>query len=154
MAKRIDYVDEKGCNKCGEVKPLSEFWLSAHKRKDGTAPYRTYCIPCGIAAKMDRYYNKGGKAEQKKRAFKSLMNKYGITPEIYEQERIKQNYSCKLCGIHESSEKHKRLHVDHCHTTGQYRGLLCGPCNRALGLLKDNTDTLKNAIEYLNENNY
>lgn len=153
MVKRKDDVIDKTCSKCNLTKPVSEFWLSSHKRKDGTAPYRPYCITCGVADKLDRYYNKNGKQEQKERAFKSLMKKYGITPEIYEQERIKQNYSCKLCGVHESTEKHKRLHVDHCHTSGKYRGLLCGPCNRALGLLKDNTKTLKNAIQYLNENN-
>lgn len=151
--KRTDYTHEKHCNRCNTIKSLSEFWKSPNKRKDGTSPYRAYCISCGIAAKMKKYYEEGGKEQQKKRAFKSLMNKYGITPEIYEQERIKQNYSCKLCGIHENSEKHNRLHVDHCHTTGKYRGLLCGPCNRALGLLKDNIQTIQNAIKYLDENN-
>jgi hypothetical protein len=151
--KRQDYTVDKTCNRCEKTKPLSDFWLSPNKRKDGSRPYRAYCIDCGISSKMKKYYEEGGKQKQKERAFKSLMAKYGITPEIYENERIKQNYSCKLCGAHEHTEKHKRLHVDHCHKTGKYRGLLCGPCNRALGLLKDNTQTLEKAIKYLNENN-
>lgn len=41
------------------------------------------------------------------------------------------------------------LEVDHCHQTNQVRGLLCGPCNRALGLLKDNIGNLERAIAYL-----
>ena len=154
MANRKDYTIEKHCPKCNTVKPLSDFWLNKGKQRvDGSYPYRTNCIECSVADKLHKYHTLGGKEQQKIRAFKHLMNRYGITPEIYEQERIKQNYSCKICGIHESSEKHKRLHVDHNHSTGKYRGLLCGPCNRALGLLKDKTESLKNAIEYLNETN-
>jgi len=42
-----------------------------------------------------------------------------------------------------------KLVVDHCHEGGQVRGLLCHNCNRALGLLKDDVDTLQKAIDYL-----
>lgn len=41
------------------------------------------------------------------------------------------------------------LAVDHCHTTGLIRGLLCFNCNAALGLLKDNTDTIGKLLFYL-----
>ena len=48
------------------------------------------------------------------------------------------------------AEHHKmKLVVDHCHATGTVRGLLCHNCNRALGLLHDNTEVLLNAIKYL-----
>ena len=39
--------------------------------------------------------------------------------------------------------------LDHCHTSGEFRGFLCGSCNRGLGLFKDNPDVLKSAGEYL-----
>ena len=55
---------------------------------------------------------------------------------------------CKICGKHQS-ELTLSLNVDHCHITGKIRGLLCGNCNKALGLFKDNTKSLKNAINYL-----
>jgi len=42
-----------------------------------------------------------------------------------------------------------KLVVDHCHSTGKIRGLLCHNCNRALGLMQDNVETLQNAIDYL-----
>ena len=55
----------------------------------------------------------------------------------------RQNGVCAVCGVG------GKLHVDHDHETGLVRGLLCGSCNRALGLLKDNVDSLKMAIDYL-----
>lgn len=55
-----------------------------------------------------------------------------------------QNGCCLLCNI-----KPKKIVVDHCHKTGKVRGLLCNECNRAIGLLKENILTLKNAINYL-----
>jgi hypothetical protein len=41
------------------------------------------------------------------------------------------------------------LSVDHCHTTGRVRGLLCSLCNKAIGLLKDSPERLRAAINYL-----
>lgn len=39
--------------------------------------------------------------------------------------------------------------IDHDHKTGKIRGLLCGFCNKAIGLLKENINILRNAIHYL-----
>jgi hypothetical protein len=66
-----------------------------------------------------------------------------------------QDHRCKICGIHESKNsvdkngRVKRLAIDHDHNTGQIRGLLCSACNIALGGFKDNIDSLKRAILYL-----
>ena len=43
----------------------------------------------------------------------------------------------------------KSLSVDHCHTTGKVRGLLCQSCNTGIGLLKEDTKLFMAAIEYL-----
>ena len=40
--------------------------------------------------------------------------------------------------------------IDHCHSTGKFRALLCGDCNKGLGFFKDDIHRLENAITYLN----
>ncbi len=74
-----------------------------------------------------------------------LWQRYKITKQDYEAILMSQKGKCDICRK-ESTEK---LHVDHCHKTFIVRGLLCGNCNRAIGLLKDDVVVLKNAIEYL-----
>lgn len=62
---------------------------------------------------------------------------------------------CNICGVktsHSAMARSDRLCIDHCHTTGKIRGLLCGACNVGLGHFKDNVQSLENAIEYLKEN--
>ena len=142
----------KTCTKCKITKPTSEFWKSGNKKKDGTHSLRGYCIECGTVDRLKRYHEENGKERQKERSFRALMKKYGISAEVYEHERIKQAYSCYLCGEHENKQPHKRLHVDHCHTTGKYRGLLCNKCNAGLGFFNDNIAVLQKAIEYINDN--
>ena len=68
---------------------------------------------------------------------------YGLSIDMWEALVHKQNGLCALCG------KAKKLTVDHDHTTGRVRGLLCRPCNAALGTLGDNEHGLKKALEYV-----
>lgn len=79
-----------------------------------------------------------------------LKRTYGITLVEYNTMFKEQKGCCKICGTHQSNLKHS-LHVDHCHTTGEVRGLLCSNCNAGLGMFKDNVTFLKNAIEYLKD---
>jgi hypothetical protein len=65
--------------------------------------------------------------------------------------RERENFSCMICGVTEE-EIGKRLDVDHCHSTGKVRGVLCNPCNTTLGHAKDNIAILEAAIEYLKNN--
>jgi hypothetical protein len=58
-----------------------------------------------------------------------LKKKYGITLEDYAIMFRRQGGKCDICGREETGN----LAVDHCHMTGQVRGLLCGSCNRKLG---------------------
>jgi hypothetical protein len=89
--------------------------------------------------------------EKRKRKYKheELLRTFGLTLEQYEQMLQSQNNSCAICKRPERAKNAKKLAVDHCHTTGNIRGLLCSNCNRALGLLEDRTDLLKEAIVYL-----
>lgn len=85
-----------------------------------------------------------------------LKTRYNITPEQYETMRLKQTNRCNICGeeetaINVNSNKIQKLAVDHCHTTGKVRALLCQDCNRGLGKFHDDPIRLQKAIEYLKE---
>lgn len=64
-----------------------------------------------------------------------------------------QKGKCAICMQPQNSSRNKALAVDHDHTTGKVRGLLCDTCNRALGLFKDDIFILSMSIEYLKRNN-
>jgi hypothetical protein len=84
-----------------------------------------------------------------------LKSKYGITLEGYEALLKKQNGMCAICKKPEKAASYRKpgarlsLSVDHCHTTGKVRGLLCANCNRGLGLFQHDRAILKSASAYL-----
>lgn len=71
------------------------------------------------------------------------LKKYGLDINSYNKIYDDQNGKCKIC-----SDK-INLCVDHCHSTGKVRGLLCNFCNTGLGSFKNNELFLLNAIEYI-----
>ena len=73
--------------------------------------------------------------------------KYQMRSSDYELMLRDQNGCCAICGA--KPEKGKRLDIDHDHETGEVRGLLCGLCNRALGLLKDDPGVIRHAADYV-----
>jgi hypothetical protein len=78
-----------------------------------------------------------------------LKYKYGITVEEYEVLLETQNHRCAICNTDSPSGKWKVFAVDHCHDTGEVRGLLCNECNRGMGLLGDDHKRLEAASAYL-----
>lgn len=87
--------------------------------------------------------------EEKREQFRrnSLKSKYGITPGQYEEMLVSQGGVCAICGSHPIAEQ--LLSVDHCHTTGKVRGLLCQSCNIGIGHFEDSPSILEKAISYL-----
>ena len=86
-----------------------------------------------------------------------LIRNFGITLTQYNDLLEKQNGVCCICGNPEvtrlnHSEIVRNLAVDHCHTTGKVRGLLCTACNQGLGNFRDNPDYLAKAISYVVNN--
>lgn len=77
-----------------------------------------------------------------------LKAEYGITLEQYNIMFAKQNGCCSICGEHASTHS-KGLVVDHNHTNGKVRDLLCGLCNKMLGHCRENPQILDRASEYL-----
>ena len=83
------------------------------------------------------------------RSLQKKVTKFGITIEEYNALFAKQEGCCGICGAHQS-EFTKALAIDHDHKTGEVRGLLCMPCNTALGKFNDSPELLHSAIRYLN----
>jgi len=73
-----------------------------------------------------------------------LRSNYGITLAEYRQMHVDQGGGCLICG-----REMETLFVDHCHTTGVVRGLLCPQCNSGIGYFRDDPDLLGRAIDYL-----
>jgi len=79
----------------------------------------------------------------------NIKRKYGMTTADYERILAQQGGHCALCPREPDREHHKRLNWDHDPKTGQVRGLLCTPCNHALGVLGDSPEGLKRALTYV-----
>ena len=103
--------------------------------------------------KQSTYYKQWRLDNPDKAAHYQLMNYYGITLDEYNTILEAQNYKCKICGKTAeevaSGKPIKRLAVDHCHETGEIRGILCANCNTGIGLLCHDPGILKNALRYL-----
>lgn len=78
---------------------------------------------------------------------KAKLSRYGLSLEQYDEMLQAQGAHCALCGC--ADQRGLKLAVDHCHTTGVVRGLLCTHCNTAIGLLKDDPDLIEKAAEYV-----
>ncbi len=81
-----------------------------------------------------------------------LIKEYGITLEQYNNLSELQNHKCKICGKEETkmlNDTKWKLSVDHCHTTGRIRGLLCAKCNVGLAKFEEDEQQFLNAIKYL-----
>jgi hypothetical protein len=163
----------KRCAKCKLEKPLDNFSTNP-RSSDGRY---SYCYECARAIKKayfetrpearerQRKHARAYAADHRKEACKRASEHYyknksrhfatrlrrecGLSIEQYDVLHEHQQGVCAICRRKCSNTKMTRLCVDHDHNTNQIRGLLCNNCNRAIGLLQDNTDVLAAAIEYL-----
>ena len=130
----MDKTARSTCTCCGVELPVSNFYMDKGKPQ-------TQC-KCCIKVKRKAYY------DQNKTHVRTLVSasKYGVTYE--EVIAIREKGRCDICGS-DGSEYKLGLHIDHCHKTGEIRGLLCHGCNIGLGSFKENLTTMKKAMEYL-----
>ena len=77
-----------------------------------------------------------------------LKHKYGITLSDFNRMLKEQGGRCAICQNDEPGRSGQWL-VDHCHDTGEVRGLLCHKCNSGIGLLRDSVPIVRSALRYL-----
>ena len=137
--QELKFLFSKGlrkCSKCKDIKILNEF----HKDKANKATgYASLCKICKLE------YDK---SKAKHTYGKKLERTFGITIMEYDQMLILQNNKCLLCERDRKSFN-KNFAVDHCHSTGKVRGILCGPCNVSIGLIKESSLTAYKMFQYL-----
>lgn len=95
----------------------------------------------------EKYRSSNIKQRDKNREI-SLRKNFGISIDEYNIMFTEQHGKCAICERHQSVFK-RALAVDHNHTTGTIRGLLCHSCNIALGCVRDDIDVLNRMIVYL-----
>ena len=126
------------CMTCGEEIIIPEFYFRDKK----TGRRHSACKECDKARVKARH-----QANPERTRNNDLKRNYGITLEEHTKMYENQNGVCAICKK-PGDGKWKKLCVDHCHTTGKVRGLLCKRCNIALGEVGDNISTLQKMIEY------
>lgn len=93
---------------------------------------------------LNRKYIESGRKRELRR-----LNVYGVTPEMFQDMLSSQSFECPICKRALLGDKD--TNIDHCHTTGKVRGLLCDDCNLGLGKFHDDVTALRNAAEYLSK---
>lgn len=163
-------MNTKECRRCQVTKSLDEFYL--RKRKDGTRVPGTYCKACCKAEFSDSYQKNREKRKAQGAAWRAanrekwnaysaenrvthlrqrqssrLRKLYTITIEDYEVMLESQDGMCAICKGHERTGT--LFSVDHDHSTGVIRGLLCRSCNSGIGFFKDDIVRVQAAVDYL-----
>lgn len=160
----LRYVTAKACGKCvacSRAQGLTSK-LPAHIPVDPsitdetTQPTFIAPRPCKRCGLRTRYVKSGRNCVRCKKQWRrdketanpkyhsSIYKNCGITPEQYQQMCEEQEWRCAIC-----KDIPKKLVGDHCHTKGNFRGLICSHCNSGLGFFKDSPERMLSAIEYL-----
>lgn len=104
------------------------------------------CTGCGDELPLEMFNVDKRRPRGKCRRCHNIWNRYRITYYQFVEMLEKQDHKCLIC---EGNINDKAAVVDHCHSGGHVRGLLCGSCNRGLGNFRDNPEFLVNAALFL-----
>jgi len=135
-------MTEQKCISCNTIKPISKFeWQKnrpnpRRKCQDCRHKERDYEKEYAFRNKRrkERYWQDPDKARQEWEK-----HKYGVCKEDFGYKQ------CWICG------SEHRICIDHCHDSGDARGLLCTKCNTALGMFDDDVERMKRAMDYLKD---
>lgn len=143
-------VETKHCKKCDTTKSLNDF----HRDKKSADGRCFYCKECNKAKARQNYRDNPDRVrayekQNRDHRERNYRSKYGIGVADYDEMLERQGGVCAACKKPERRTQTENLAVDHCHSTGVVRGLLCSNCNRALGLLNDDPEIIAGLLEYL-----
>lgn len=146
----------KICSQCQISQPLTEYWKNP-RASDGlqyacrSCKKKTHNIWLSKNTRLDYYKTYEMTRRKRRNPYKyerdRMLKKYGLNQKLYEEMFEKQGNACLICVDKEA----KRYVVDHNHTTGKVRGILCWHCNVLLGHAKEDKEILKSAIIYLDK---
>ena len=138
----------KVCTQCEIEKPLTDFFSRGVKLAH---LYKSRCKLCMQAKRQEwAMQNKEHLNDWRRKNWVTAnrrLKRRGATQQIYNELYEAQRGCCAICS--EPEEKFSWLCIDHDHTSGRIRGLLCPNCNRGIGLLKDSSELLQKAHHYL-----
>lgn len=135
----------KKCSKCQVEKPLDNF-RKDKRRKSGL---KNVCKACADA-RYKEYKAQNPEVVRQMRYKSYLKNKYNLSVEAYNSMLESQDNKCAVCKSESTNNSlYKTMVVDHDHSTGYIRGLLCHPCNSTLGASLENIERLIKCANYL-----
>jgi hypothetical protein len=145
-------VTERECLSCKTVKPLSDFQKDIH----GYLQKKARCRVCCNKKQREVDYPKNKRSGLKSRPDK-MLKFYGVTYEHVVRTLDEQHGLCanRACGkpINLSAPNGlERAMIDHCHTTGKFRGMLCMMCNLTLGKIEADQNLILGLMEYMTKN--
>lgn len=132
----------KTCRVCEQDKTADAFY----KHSSTKDKLRSECIECWNKSSLDYYIDNKERVVSKRKAYHFKKN-YGLSIEDLEQMKQDQDYKCKIC------DEEKALVVDHDHSSGHVRNLLCSDCNLGLSHIENNPGWAEKAIAYLDKHN-
>jgi len=167
-------MDMKLCTRCKDTKPVGEFSF----RDKAAGRLQSRCKPCCSevfkvyhSANRDKFREyrreyhienrevlqekrRARKAAQPAREFtrkrRSYIKKqFEMTLDDYDAMLVAQGHACAICRTQDPGRGYAHFNVDHCHTTGKIRGLLCVRCNFGVGYFQDDAARLRAAAVYL-----
>lgn len=138
VQRRLAAVGLRRCRLCGEAKSLTEFHavVAGHTRR------QSVCKPC--ASTRHKQYVVDMQSQLRGARVRKL---YGLAAEDVDQLIVAQQNRCLICG--RGFTRSRPADVDHCHSTGSVRGVICNPCNTGLGNFRDDPSLLRAARVYL-----
>jgi hypothetical protein len=140
-----------GCDDLYVASGYCDYHYRQHKRGAPLTqrPKSVPCHICGEAIQVGPSKRAGKRVHKECKNLDYQARRYGLDFHAFKQLNDQQGGLCAICGEDRTYQHHRRLSIDHDHETGAVRGLLCPPCNHALGFVADSERVVVGLLSYL-----